>query len=212
MGGHRSGEVASALAARTVARHITQQVYLLVLSDEEHSSNQPSLSEVLVEAFNAANAIVAQTVPGGGTTLTVALLIGQRAHIAHVGDSRAYLVTDQELRQITRDHSLVDRLVEMGQLTVDEAANHPQKNVLYRAIGQSGVLDVDTFLVTIPPGEHLLLCSDGLWGMLSEEDITRIVRTSSSNQIACNKLVEAANEAGGKDNITVVLIDPPPED
>jgi protein phosphatase len=212
MGGHRSGEVASALAARTVARHITQQVYLHVLSDEEHSSSQPPLSEILIEAFNSANAVVAQTVPGGGTTLTVALMIGQRAHIAHVGDSRAYLVSAQGLRQVTRDHSLVDRLVEMGQLTVDEAATHPQKNVLYRAIGQSGVLDVDTYLVSVPAGEHLLLCSDGLWGMLSDEDMANIVTESQSNQIACDNLVAAANEAGGKDNITVILIDPPPEE
>ena len=211
MGGHLSGEVASALAARTVARIITQQVYLHVLSDEEHSSNQPSLSEILVEALNSANAVVAQTVPGGGTTLTCALMIGQRAHIAHVGDSRAYLATDQELRQVTRDHSLVDRLVEMGQLTADEAATHPQKNVLYRAIGQSGVLDVDTYLINVPPGEHLMLCSDGLWGMLSNDDMARIVAGSSTNQIACDALVAAANEAGGRDNISVILIDPPPE-
>jgi protein phosphatase len=181
------------------------------LSSQDHGADQPSISEVLVEAVNIANSTVAAQVPGGGTTLTCILLIGRRAHIAHVGDSRAYLASDNGLVQITRDHSLVDRLVEMGQLTEDEAASHPQKNVLYRAIGQSGFLEVDTHLQSIPEGGSLLLCSDGLWGMLEADRMARIISKAPSNQAACEALVSAANEAGGKDNITVVLVTPPAE-
>jgi serine/threonine protein phosphatase PrpC len=134
MGGHQAGEIASSLAARTVAHHIVRQLYLPTLISREHGTDQPALHEALVDAVQAANAAVAKQVPGGGTTLTGALLIGPRAYIAHVGDSRAYVVTEEGLDQITHDHSLVDRLVELGQLTPAEAATHPQKNVLYRAI------------------------------------------------------------------------------
>lgn len=209
MGGHQAGEVASALAARMVARHIIQQVYLTMLYQREHGAGEPSLQEVLVEAVNLANATVATVVPGGGTTLICALVLGSQAYIANVGDSRAYLVSSEGLQQITRDHSLVDRLVELGQLTVAEAANHPQKNVLYRAVGQGGVLEVDTFMHAIPPGCCLLLCSDGLWGMVGEEEMARIIAGAHSPQAACGALVVAANQAGGKDNISVILVEPP---
>jgi protein phosphatase len=209
MGGHRSGEVASSLAVRVTAHHVIQQFYLPTLVSREHDTDQPALNEVLVAAVRAANNAVADQVPGGGTTLTCALMLGSRAYIAHVGDSRAYVVTKKGLEQITHDHSLVDRLVELGQLTHDEAANHPQKNVLYRAVGQSGALEVDTYAQTIPDGELLLLCSDGLWGMISEAEITDIIATSSSPQAACKSLVAAANQAGGRDNITVILVEPP---
>lgn len=209
MGGHQAGEVASSLAARSVAHYIMCRFYLPALISQEHDADQPALNEVLVDAVRAANSAVADQVPGGGTTLTCALVLGPRAYIAHVGDSRAYIVTEEGLDQITHDHSLVDRLVEMGQLTRDEAAIHPQKNVLYRAIGQSGALEVDTYVRTIPRGGRLLLCSDGLWSMVGEAEIADIVTTSSSLQAACERLVAAANRAGGRDNITAILVKPP---
>lgn len=211
MGGHRSGEVASSLAARTVAHHITRDLYLPILVSHERDTNQPVLNEVLVDAVRAANVAVAQQVPGGGTTLTCALVLGTRAYFAHVGDSRAYILLEEEgsLDQITHDHSLVDRLVELGQLTPAEAADHPQKNVLYRAVGQSGELEVDTYVRTISAGGRLLLCSDGLWSTVSEAEITRIVKNSSSLQAACGDLVAAANRAGGHDNITAILVELP---
>jgi len=211
MGGHRSGEVASALATRMVARHILQQVYLAALYQRDHDAEQLPLKEVLVEAVNLANAAVATAVPGGGTTLICALMLGAQAYIANVGDSRAYLVSPEGLEQITRDHSLVDRLVELGQLTEAQAVNHPQKNVLYRAVGQGGVLEVDTFIHAIPPGHSLLLCSDGLWGMVDREEMTRIITTARSPQAACDALVAAANQAGGKDNISAILVEVPGE-
>ena len=209
MGGHQAGEVASSLAARVVAHHIMRQFYLPTLISNERNTEQPALNEVLVGAVQVANSAVADQVPGGGTTLTCALVLGPRVYIAHVGDSRAYIVMEGELDQITHDHSLVDRLVELGQLTREEASIHPQKNVLYRAVGQSGVLEVDTYVRTIPRGGRLLLCSDGLWGMVNEAEMANIVTTSSSLQTACEGLVTAANEAGGRDNITAILVEPP---
>jgi serine/threonine protein phosphatase PrpC len=210
MGGHQAGEVASSLAARAVTHYITREFYLPILVRDERDTSQPSLREVLIDAVRAANDIVADRVPGGGTTLTCALVFGPRAYIAHVGDSRAYVVNEAgELEQITHDHSLVDRLVELGQLTRDEAAVHPQKNVLYRAVGQGGTLEVDTYVRTISKGEMLLLCSDGLWGMVDEAEIATIVTTSPTLQEACEKLVVAANKAGGRDNITAILVAPP---
>jgi serine/threonine protein phosphatase PrpC len=193
-----------------VAHHIIQQLYLPTLVVEEQSADQPALNEVLVNAVQAANRAVATRVPGGGTTLTCALLLGPRAYVAHVGDSRAYLVKQADgLDQVTHDHSLVDRLVELGQLTRDEAEVHPQKNVLYRAIGQSGLLDVDTYVRTVSKGARLLLCSDGLWSMVSETEIPAIITAAPSLQIACDDLVAAANHAGGHDNITAILVEPP---
>jgi len=211
MGGHQAGEVASSLAARVVAHHIVRQFYLPALISQERSRDQPTLNDVLVDAVRAANSAVSDRVPGGGTTLTCALVLGPRAYIAHVGDSRAYVVTEEGLDQITHDHSLVDRLVELGQLTRDEAAIHPQKNVLYRAVGQNGVLEVDTYVRTIPRRGRLLLCSDGLWSTVSEAEMTNVVTIASSLQAACESLVAAANRAGGPDNVTAILAEPVPD-
>jgi serine/threonine protein phosphatase PrpC len=212
MGGHQAGEVASSLGARVVVNHIVRHFYLPILMEQEHNANHPPLNEVLVDAVQTANDAVADRVPGGGTTLTCALILGPRACIAHVGDSRAYIVTKETLDQITQDHSLVDRLVELGQLTRDEAAVHPQKNVLYRAVGQSGMLEVDTYMRTIPHGGRLLLCSDGLWNLVSDTEMSQIITTASSLQAACDSLIAAANRAGGPDNVTAILVEPSVEE
>ncbi|HHS97857.1 MAG TPA: serine/threonine-protein phosphatase [Chloroflexi bacterium] len=211
MGGHRLGDIASALAIRTVARHIIAETFLHTLEGEEPGADQPALREILIDAYHRANDAVAREVPGAGTTLTCVLFLGSRAYIAHVGDSRAYLVHPDGLDQITRDHSLVDRLVELGQLTPAEAANHPHRNVLYRAVGQKGELEVETYMRVIPPGSRLLLCSDGLWGVVDEGTISQIIRDAPSPQAACDRLIQAANEAGGRDNITAILVEPPRE-
>lgn len=208
MGGHLAGEVASTLAARAAARHILH-TYLTPLPLHERSASEPSLKELLMEAFQRANELVIERVPGGGTTLLCALILGNRAYIANVGDSRAYLVSSTGCSQITRDHSIVDIMVELGQMTVEERAHHPQRNILYRAVGQKGPLEVDTFFCHIPAEGALLLCSDGLWEMVSEEEIAHVVSTSSSLQEACDVLVEKANQAGGKDNISIIIAAPP---
>ena len=207
MGGHQSGEVASSLAVRTVAREVLEHVYTPYLIHGRPGTTQTPLAEALTQAVDEASKMVYNNVPGGGTTLTCLLVVNERAVIAHVGDSRAYVYHDGLLRQITKDHSYVDKLVEMGQLTAEEAAVHPQKNVLYRAVGQEGLLEVDTHVETIPRRGRLLLCSDGLWGMLSDEEIARIVSHAATAQAACNQLVDAANEAGGRDNITAIVVE-----
>jgi serine/threonine protein phosphatase PrpC len=145
-------------------------------------------------------------VPGGGTTLTAVLLLGSLMTIGHVGDSRAYLFSNGHGEVLTRDHSLVKRLEELGQLTEAEAAVHPQRNVLYKAIGQGANLEVDVLTHPVPKDGFLMLCSDGLWGVVAEEDIERIVWNSPHPQIACDELVRAANAAGGPDNITAILV------
>lgn len=205
MGGHRSGEVASSLAARVAAHHIARHCYLPALMGEDHGADQPALTEVLIDAVRAANRAVAQRVPGGGTTLTCALVLNSQAYIAHVGDTRAYLLSEDGLEQITHDHSLVERLVQTGQLTREEATSHPQRNVLYRSVGQNEQLDVDTHVRKIPSGHCLLLCSDGLWDMVGAADIAGTVREAASPQGACDRLVSAANQAGGRDNVTLIL-------
>ncbi len=207
MGGHQAGEVASALAARVVADSLMQEVYLPYLRQSAHQADQPSLNEALQHAVEAANQAVHHQVPGSGTTLTCALVIDNRAYLAHVGDSRAYLYYNRQLKQITRDHSYVDKLVELGQISAEAAAVHPQRNVLYRAVGQGDQLEIDLHLLDLPDGGRLLLCSDGLWGMLSDSIIQAILASAHSPQDACQELIAAANGAGGRDNITAVVIE-----
>jgi PPM family protein phosphatase len=207
MGGHALGERASGIAARTVARIALDGILPSLLADPTLNSDRPSLQEVMEKAMDAANRAVSAGVPdGGGTTLTCALVIGQQAVLSHVGDSRAYIITDDAFEQLTRDHSLVQRLQELGQLSAAEAAIHPQRNVLYRAIGQGEGLEVDVDSRRLPSGAMLLLCSDGLWGLVPDDRILSLVRQGPTLQAACEALVAAANAAGGPDNITAVLV------
>jgi serine/threonine protein phosphatase PrpC len=205
MGGHQAGEVASSLAVRIVANSIIRDIYLPYLMNGAPSSDQTPLTDALQGAVETANMAVHNQVPGSGTTLTCALVIESRAYLAHVGDSRAYLYYNQQLKQVTHDHSYVDKLVEMGQLTVEAAAVHPQRNVLYRAVGQGDQLEIDLHMIDLPPNSRLLLCCDGLWGMLTDAIITEILASAQTPQDACDQLIAAANEAGGKDNITAVI-------
>jgi serine/threonine protein phosphatase PrpC len=209
MGGHRAGEVASSLAARLVSHDVLRKVYLPFLTDKTPGAGMAPLTDILRDAVQNANNEVHEQVSGGGTTLTCALIFGRRAYIAHVGDSRAYLLADNEIKQVTQDHSYVGRLIELGELSPEEAAVHPQRHVLYRAIGQGDNLDVDIVHQPLPPGSRLLLCSDGLSGSVPEDEITKIVTAATTPQQACQHLLEAANAAGGPDNITAVLIETP---
>jgi serine/threonine protein phosphatase PrpC len=206
MGGHQAGDIASALATRVVAHSLMRQIYLPFLREEGKDSSHRPINEALVEALSEASLAVYEAVPDAGTTLTAALIIGTHASIGHVGDSRAYLVTEKGLQQITQDHSLVERLKELGQITPEEAMTHPQRNVLYRALGQGGSMEVDTYFQLLPTGSQLLLCSDGLWGAVPEREMATIIAAASSPQIACIRLIEAAITHGGDDNITAILI------
>jgi len=209
MGGHKKGELASSLAVREAANSILQDVYLPYLTNNQNANNRP-LNEALVLAVEKANSAVLQHVPNGGTTLLLALVLGNNAYLAHVGDSRAYIFKDGVLKQITRDHSLAKKLQEMGQSA--EETRHAQ-SVLYRAIGQGEPVEVDTHLQHLPPGSSLLLCSDGLWGMVDDAKLREILEAASTPQHACNQLIDHANQNGGRDNITavVVSIGPKPE-
>ncbi|MBC8254209.1 MAG: serine/threonine-protein phosphatase, partial [Ardenticatenia bacterium] len=141
-----------------------------------------------------------------GTTLVLAVVEDDTAHIAHVGDSRAYLIADGAITRLTTDHSLVERLVATGQITAEQAATHPQRNVIYRNIGDKPKVEPDITRQTLAPGNVLLLCCDGLSGEISDEEILRIVTQSPSLPEAAQQLVAAANAAGGSDNISVILI------
>lgn len=206
LGEDEPGTRASALAVRAVADAILARIYRPFLLDIELSSNRPAIHQVLREATQEAHERILERCPGGKTTLTCAFVLGTNAFVAHVGDSRAYMIRQNTMSQITTDHSLVNRLIEVGQITAQEAMTHPQRNVLYRALGREGELQVDTYLQPVLPNSSLLLCSDGLWGMVSEEAIASIVHAAPSPQIACRQLVARANRNGGEDNITVVLV------
>lgn len=196
MGGHQGGEVASRLALETVDRR----------SREDHEVD-------LRVAVRDANRVVLEQASGDtnlsgmGTTLTLLRVEGPRVRLAHVGDSRAYLLRDEELRQLTVDHTLVNRMVKEGKLTENEARIHPHRSILTRALGVDGDLEVDMFTVDVDPGDRILLCSDGLTSIVGDDEIRGMLTSQTDPQAACDELVAAANRAGGPDNITVVVLD-----
>ena len=206
MGGHQFGEVASNVAIRTVAGLVLKKFhpYIFHLKSE---TMEESFQEIMSEAVNEAQRIVQREAPGSGTTLTAALVLGQQVTIAHVGDSRAYFIhPDGRIETITRDHSLVQRLQELGHITPEEAENYPHRNVLYKALGQGDILEPEIFTLAFPQSGTLMICSDGLWGVVTEQDILRSINEAPNLQRACQNLVTAANTAGGPDNISVVLV------
>ena len=205
MGGHQYGEVASNAAVRVVSGYIMRkfQPYLFSLKP---SQPDESLQEIMQAAVREAQKTIQSEAPSSGTTLTAALVLGQQVTIAHVGDSRAYhIYSDGRTEVITRDHSLVKRLEELGHINSDEAENYPHRNVLYRALGQGEILEADVFTVSFPQTGFLMLCSDGLWGVVADQDMYRMITEAPSLHRACQNLVEAANAAGGPDNISVII-------
>jgi serine/threonine protein phosphatase PrpC len=205
MGGHQFGEVASNAAIRVVAGQILRKfhTYLFAIPTQQPDD---SLQEIMENAVKDAHRTVQRDAPGSGTTVTAALVVGQQVTIGHVGDSRAYAVHPAgRVEQLTHDHSLVQRLEELGHLNKEEAATFPHKNVLIRALGQGDSLEVDVFTLPFPHNSTLMLCTDGLWGVIQESDIQQILQQAPNLQRACHSLVQAANAAGGPDNISVVL-------
>ena len=209
MGGHHDGEQASAIAVRTIASDILDTLILPQIGST--SSDEPTpgrVMSIMSDAMNQANQAVQLNAPNSGTTATVAVVIGSKLHITHVGDSRAYLVTPEGIEALTRDHSLVKRLQELGQLSEEDLEHHPQRNVLYRAIGQGDSLEVDENSRYLPPGSRLVLCSDGLWGVLGDTRLGQLARVPDL-RAACRGLIQEANDRGGPDNITVVIVQAP---
>lgn len=206
MGGHSHGELASKAATRAAVDYLLSTLFTeTVLSG--NSQPEKSLQELMAFAVQAAHLAVVKQAPGGGTTLTMAIAVNDQICLSHVGDSRAYLIEDDgKMKALTTDHSLVRRLVDLGQLTEEQSRTFPQKNVLYRALGQVEPLNPDLFSLTLPEHGKLMLCSDGLWGVVDQNEIFRLISGTTDLTMCCQKLVEAANQAGGPDNISVILV------
>lgn len=201
MGGHKAGDYAS---MHTVDRFVE----VIRELGEEHG-----VQDAINEAVTAANAYIYQcsrensNLSGMGTTLVLASCIGNEAIVANIGDSRLYLVNDA-MTQITRDHSLVEEMVTLGGIDREMARNHPDKNIITRAVGVKEKVAADFFEVDLTKGDKLLLCSDGLTNMLRDEEIYQIIQDNKELEQAAKALVDAANENGGRDNIAVVLVEP----
>ncbi|MCI9064973.1 MAG: Stp1/IreP family PP2C-type Ser/Thr phosphatase [Lachnospiraceae bacterium] len=199
MGGHKAGDYASDLAVETVVK-------------EAGASLEKSPSRILGHAITIANRILRQrasenfALSGMGTTLVAATCIGRFLEVANVGDSRLYVIGD-EIVQITEDHSLVEEMVRMGGIGREEARNHPDKNIITRAIGARDDVEVDFFNLELQTGDMVLLCSDGLTNMVDDETICRILKNGKSLRDRVEELVRTANENGGRDNISVIVIE-----
>jgi serine/threonine protein phosphatase PrpC len=204
MGGHSAGEIASDLATRTLNAEC--------ISGLLAQSPAPPLS-ILAAAFKKANRKVLDSateaeLKGMGTTLTAALVIGGELYVAHVGDSRCYIINRREILQVTRDHSVVQELVDAGAITPEEARNHPRKNEITRVLGYSRNIAPDLHYVKLYAGDNILLCSDGLCGVLPSSEIAETVLSAPNPDQVCAELTAQANLAGGPDNISVIIVRP----
>jgi serine/threonine protein phosphatase PrpC len=204
MGGHEQGERASLLAAQTFTREIITRFGVQWLGGETGESE--SIQEILESAMVHANQAVMANLPGSGTTLTAALVFSGRVFLTHVGDSRAYFI-GKEIRQLTHDHSLVQRLVDQGHISSDEASRFAQRNVLLKAVGQVEGIETDFIIAPWEAETRLLLCSDGLWGVLTDTEILRISKSYESPQDAATALAHQANTMGGPDNISAIIVE-----
>lgn len=203
MGGHSCGEVASRAAVEYISNYILNESGS-AFGKKGHEAELKKLVEDTNSAVYKKSMENAES-NGMGTTLTMALISGSAMTVAHVGDSRLYMVRNGEMKQLTEDHSYIEELVKKGSLTRKEAENHPRKNIITRAIGCMPELKVDILSLTIEKDDIFVLCTDGLTNMLGEDMICEAV-TDNNPDRACSLLVDAAREQGGEDNITVIVI------
>ncbi len=208
MGGHKNGHLASKTASRVAAKHIIDRVYMPLLQVEDGPNAAP-IQEVMEKAVEAAHLALYDPTEesDSGTTLTIALVLGSRLYIAHVGDTRLYLWHNEKLEKVTTDHSLVQRLQDVGQLTAEEATYYQYRHVLLRAVGQGEELVVDTYTRRLPKKGKILLCTDGLSGLVPEYEIGMILKQDKPVDALAGELLDAAMEAGGYDNITAIVVD-----
>jgi PPM family protein phosphatase len=197
VGGHLGGEVASSMAIEALDALDGSDGLMQALVDEIQKANRRVLEKGQGDP----------ALQGMGTTLTVLMVEGEKAHVAHVGDSRAYLLRDGSLKQLTEDHTLVQRMVAEGRISPEEAGRHPQRSILTRAIGLDEDVPVEQLTLDVHGGDRLLLCTDGLTDMIGDELIQAVLETERDPQAVSDRLVEEANRAGGEDNITVVVVD-----
>lgn len=203
MGGHSRGDLASDLALRQSAEYVIRHVSLPFLSADQDGAGRVPIHDILGTSVRVAHEAVLSQLPEAGTTLTIALVVDGGVYIAHVGDSRAYLGQRGSLEPLTHDHSVAARLVEMGQATPEEVAF--QRNILYKAVGQGAEIAPDIVYHDLDWGQYLLLCCDGLWGKVPDEEMAATVEAAATPDVACQNLVGLANHNGGEDNISVVL-------
>ncbi len=204
MGGHVSGDLASAYAVTAFVQFFFESIYPELISEEEEIKSIPDL---LKTGVSHANHVVIEEVHGGGTTFTMALIWNGKIYLAHVGDSRIYLFDKKyACERLTNDHSFVHMLVRMGEITEEEALTHPRRSVLLRSLGFDEDVEVDTDEREFAAGETLLLCCDGLWSVVPESEIIEKIRGKSDLIAAAESLVEAANDLGGPDNISCILV------
>ncbi len=203
MGGHKAGEVASALACKT---------FRASFDDHIDRGDKGKIAQMLKEAvLNANEAIVEKATgrseySGMGTTLTAAFLDRMTLYLTHVGDSRAYLVRNGEMTQLTEDHTLVNEMVRRGEVSPDAIQMHPLRHVITKALGTYPAIDADLTTQELVPGDRVILCTDGLTSMLADTDILNAIQQADDIENACGSLIDAANSRGGEDNITIVLI------
>lgn len=201
MGGHNAGDYASKATVETIVEKIG-------------NASETDRTRILEEAIQAANTLIRQKaresadLEGMGTTVVAATCEGNSLCVANVGDSRLYVANKKEIRQITKDHSWVAEMVRRGGLGKEEARNHPDKNIITRAVGADDGIKVDFFTVQLKEGDLILMCTDGLTNMLEDEEIRMILDGARDMVEKAEELVAAANERGGRDNISVILIDP----
>ena len=201
MGGHAAGDYASRFTVEKVAELVG-----------ESALTEPVA--ILKQAISQANALLLAEAEkdvnrqGMGTTLVTATIVDNRMYVSNVGDSRLYLVSADKMIQVTRDHSLVEEMVRLGEMDKEDAKDHPDKNIITRAVGVLPEVSADFFEVELEPGDIILMCSDGLTNMVRDEEIRQIILGQRDIVEKAEKLVETANSNGGRDNITVVLIEP----
>ncbi|MDD2497745.1 MAG: Stp1/IreP family PP2C-type Ser/Thr phosphatase [Desulfitobacteriaceae bacterium] len=199
MGGCAAGEVASTLAVETVSQ---------LLTEKSEESPEETLRNAVYQANNRIYEAARENpqYAGMGTTITVSWILGNRVYLAHVGDSRAYLIRKKEITSLTKDHSFVGELMREGGLTEEQAMVHPQKNILTRALGCNPLIEADVFHVPFLPGDYLFLCTDGMSNLVNSEDILSIINSSNNIKTTVQRLVNLALERGGHDNITAILV------
>ncbi len=210
LGGHEGGEIASDLALRLLAENMIYSVVTPPLKSDFAVLTRKSISQRLRQAVKKVNSEVylqGQLKRNGmATTLVAAAVIGQTACIANVGDSRIYLLEESGLRRISKDHSLVEEMVDAGDIQPEEIYTHPRRNIITRCLGTGPEVKVDLFAEELKPGNSLLLCSDGLWEMVRDNELQDILLAADNARSACDRLVARANEKGGVDNITAVVL------
>jgi serine/threonine protein phosphatase PrpC len=207
MGGASAGEVASKLVTEAIARQVMQRILAPHLTTPDTALDYAAILQAAIEQANV-DVLAARTQAHTdmGSTVVAALLVGTHTYIANVGDSRAYLIAPDQITQITTDHSFVQALVERGAISQADVRTHPQRNLILRNVGDKPHLQIDLFDVKIEAGQSLLLCCDGLWEMVLDEQIREIVTRHANPQDACRELIQVANDNGGDDNITCVLV------